>query len=45
MASTNETTLWDWNEHTATLNLTFIRRNTRFFTFVYFADIFLGRRS
>ena len=33
------------NQHTAAFNLTFIRRNTRFFTFVCFADIFEGRRD
>ena len=33
------------NQHMAAFNLTFIRRNTRFFTFVCFADIFKGRRD
>ena len=33
------------NPHTTAFNLTFIRRDTRFFTFVCFADLFEGRRD
>ena len=40
-------TLWSFmsfgNQHTAALNLTFTRGNTRFFAFVCFADIFWRR--